>query len=283
MNAINEMRIIDSHLHLWDISRFHYPWLDNVPSIKKSFFVEDYQKETNDFAIDKMIFVQAECLPEQCIKEVEFVLEQAIKNNRIQGIVAYAPVEDHPKFKNVLRELKEIKMVKGVRRMYDDDPELCCNTSFLESVNSLPAYNLSFDISVKPHSIPATIKMIKECPHTLFILDHLGKPDIENNGIELFKKNMDKLASFPNVVAKISGLLTEAGSKWSLNSIQPYVDYAIKCFGYDRLLFGSDWPVLLLAASFNEWVSNLFQILGNTSITDLEKIFYTNAMKVYRL
>ena len=81
-------------------------------------------------------------------------------------------------------------MVKGIRRMYDDDPELCCRTSFLESINSLPAYDLSFDISVKSHSIPATIKMIKECPYTLFILDHLGKPDIENNGIELFKKNM---------------------------------------------------------------------------------------------
>ena len=102
MNAINKMRIIDSHLHLWDINRFKYPWLDSVPAIKKNFFVEDYQKETNDFCIEKMVFVQAECLPQQCIKEVDFVMEQAIKDNRIQGIVAYAPVEDSRNFKKCI-------------------------------------------------------------------------------------------------------------------------------------------------------------------------------------
>jgi L-fuconolactonase len=126
--------------------------------------------------------------------------------------------------------------------------------------------------------------MIKSCPDTLFILDHLGKPDIKSGSINDFKKNIDKLAAFPNVVAKLSGLITEADWKgWTPENISPYIEHAVHCFGYDRLMFGSDWPVLLLAGTWQQWLTGLQEILRNCNTTEFQKIFYKNAIKIYRL
>ncbi|MEO6948526.1 MAG: amidohydrolase family protein [Ginsengibacter sp.] len=284
MLPLVNMPIIDSHLHLWDIEHLDYAWLDKVIPIRKSFFVEDYQAAVKDFPVEKMVFVQAECQPEQFLAEVNFVEEQAQKDSRIQGIVAYSPIELGKNVEPILKVLQSHMLIKGIRRMYDDSPELCCSSTFIDGLNLLPLYGFTFDISITPNSIPDTIKMIKSCPDTLFILDHLGKPDIKGGSINDFKKNIYKLAAFPNVVAKLSGLITEADWKsWTPENINPYVQHAIDCFGYDRLMFGSDWPVLFLAGSWQRWLTCLQEILSNCNTTGLQKIFYENAMKIYRL
>src|SRR5205823_4341490 len=121
---------------------------------------------------------------------------------------------------------------------------------------------LSFDISVKPHALSATIQMIKQCPDSSFILDHLGKPDILNNSFKEFQDNIAALASLPNVVAKLSGLITEADwTHWSVLDFKPYINHAVKTFGSDRLMFGGDWPVVLLAGSFEQWLNALCEAL----------------------
>lgn len=281
---IRQIPIIDTHLHLWDINRLEYAWLNEVPAIKKTFLIEDYQQASKKFTIEKMVFVQCECLPEQCIQEVLYVVEQAFKDKRIQGIVAYAPLEQGKTVTMILEEYRNNALVKGVRRMYDDNPSLCYSTAFLDALNILPSYNLSFDISIKPHSMPATIQMIKACPNTFFILDHLGKPDIKNNALGAFLKNMDALAALPNVVAKISGLITEADwENWTVADLKPYIHHAIHTFGFNRLLFGGDWPVVLLAGSYEKWLGALSEVLQPFDREDLLQLFYTNAEKVYKL
>jgi L-fuconolactonase len=281
---LNSIPIIDSHIHLWDIKRLSYSWLDQVNMIKQDFFIEDYQQASKSYMVKKMVFIQGECKTEENLKEIEFVMEQALIDCRIKGIVAYAPLEKGWDVAPILDIFKKNPFIKGVRRMYDDAPEICCTYSFLDGVNLLPEYFLSYDLSIKPSSMQDTIRMISDCPNTQFILDHLGKPDILNSSLLSFKKNMDKLASFSNVVAKISGLITEADTRnWSVRQIEPYVKHVIQCFGFDRLLFGSDWPVLLLAGSYDRWLNALDEILYGNSKENLNKLFYENADRIYKL
>lgn len=281
---IHDLQIIDTHLHLWDPGHLNYSWLQDVPAINKTFLIEDYQAQTANFNIKKMIFVQCESLPEQALAEIAFVEAQSLKDPRIQGIVAYAPLEKGIAIKPILEQYRANPLIKGVRRMYDDIPMLCTDPDFLKAVQALPAHELTMDLSIKPSSIQQTLSMIKSCPDTQFILDHLGKPDIKNYKYEDFKQNMEEFAALPNVLAKVSGLVTEADWKnWSDTEINEYINYAIKCFGSERLMFGGDWPVVLLASSYEKWLQTLFNSLSTYSDSDLHSLFYKTAESVYKL
>jgi len=281
---IQNIPLIDSHLHLWDVELLDYPWLQDVPAINRSFSIEDYQDQTAGANIKKMVFVQCECLPDQSIKEIEFVEQQALKDPRIVGIIAYAALEKGSEIIPTLELYQQNQLIKGVRRMYDDTPELCTDQNFLAAVRLLPQYGLSMDLSIKPASVAQTLSMIQSCPETQFILDHLGKPDIRHNGYGQYKKDMDAFAALPNVTAKISGLITEADwNDWSEEEIHKYIAYAIGCFGPGRLMFGGDWPVVLLAGTYNKWLQALFISVEAYSDEALHKLFCDTASKVYRI
>lgn len=252
--------------------------------INKTFLAGDYRQQTSSFTIEKMVFVQCECLPEQCLNEVQFVMEQMAADPRITGIVAYAPMEQGIAVKQTLDILAANKFVKGTRRMYDDDPEICCSPPFIEALNLLPSYGFSFDISIKPHAVQHTINMIQHCPDTLFIIDHMAKPAIRHNALEQFKKDIDKLAAFPNTVAKISGLPVETDmSNWTAETVKPYILYALEFFGEDRLMFGGDWPVVTLAGTYEKWISAVMEAVQQCDKDTQQKIFYSNAEKFYKL
>lgn len=285
MNSrIKNIPMIDSHVHLWDVEVMDYPWLQDVPAINRSFSIEDYQTETADFTIKKMVFVQCECLPDQSIKEIKFVEEQAFKDPRIKGIVAYAALEKGLEIIPTLELYQQNQLVKGVRRMYDDTPELCTDPNFLAAVRLLPEYGLTMDLSIKPASAAQTLSMIKSCAETQFILDHLGKPDIKQDVYGQFKQDMDAFAALPNVTAKISGLITEADwDLWSEEEIQKYITYAIGSFGPGRVMYGGDWPVVLLAGTYNQWLQALFRCVEKYSDDDLHNLFYDTANRLYRI
>lgn len=276
--------IIDAHLHLWDTTRIEYPWLDEVPEIKKDYRIQDYQQTSSKFRIEKMVFVQCDCRTDQYMDELEFVIGQAAMDNRLQAVVAYAPLEQGENIKNVLEIYQRKPLVKGVRKMYDDSPEICVEKDFLNAVRLLPSYNLSLDISIKPASVKDTVRMVSLCPDTQIVLDHLGKPDIKSGALAEYKKGIDLFSSFPNVAAKISGLLTEANlNDWKQEDIKPYIDYAIERFGFDRLMYGGDWPVVLLAGTYNEWLETLYSCVEACSEEELQKLFYLTADRIYRL
>jgi L-fuconolactonase len=283
-SRIQNIPLIDSHLHLWDIELLDYPWLKDVPKINKSFSIVDYQDETKSLNIEKMVFVQCECLPEQSIAEIRFVEQQALKDPRIRGMVVYAPLEKGSEILPALALFKQNQLIKGVRRMYDDTPEICTDPDFLTAVRLLPEYGLCMDLSIKPSSAARTLLMIQSCPDTQFVLDHMGKPDIKNDGFSQFKQDMDAFASLPNVVVKISGLITEADwDHWSEEEVCKYITYAIDCFGTDRSMFGGDWPVILLAGNYDQWLQALIKCVKRYSDEDIHKLFYDTANKVYRI
>lgn len=285
MNArIQNIPFIDAHLHLWDVELLDYPWLQDVSAINRTFSIADYQDQTAGLPIKKMVFVQCECLPEQSIKEIKFVEEQALKDPRISGIIAYAALEKGAEIIPTLELYQQNQLIKGVRRMYDDTPELCADPDFLTAVRLLPKYGLSMDLSIKPASAAQTLNMIRSCPDTQFILDHLGKPNIKQDGYSQFQQNMDAFAALPNVTAKISGLITEADwNHWSEEDIQKYIRYAIVSFGPGRLMFGGDWPVVLLAGTYNKWLQALFRSVAEYSDEEIHQLLYDTASKVYRI
>jgi L-fuconolactonase len=278
------MKIIDSHVHLWDIQRLSYPWLEEVPAIKKNFLIEDYQEATANYEIKKMVFVQCECEPNQANEEIEFVMEQAKIDNRIQGIVAYSPLENFKKAQENLEILSQNKLIKGVRRMISDDPNLYLKNDFVESVKLLSQYNLTLDISIKPIQMPQTLNLAKKCSDTIIILDHICKPDIANNTFKEFQKNIVSFTDFENVMIKISGLVTEADwQHWTVDDLRPYIEFTIEKFGFERIMFGSDYPVLLLASSFNRWIETLNLVVSEFSENEKLKLFYSNAERIYKL
>lgn len=277
------MKIIDAHIHLWDIEKMYYPWLTDVPKINHSFLMSDYKKAVKEYEVKGCVFVECACKPVQSLEEIIFAEDQLFEE-KIIGIVPYAPLENASGIKAYLQKIATNPLVKGVRRMTSDEPGICLSACFLEAVKMLPTYNLTLDISVKPFQIKEIISMIEQCPETSFILDHLGKPNIAHNGFEAYRQNIAALSSLPNVVAKISGLVTEANwDNWTEEDLKPYILFAIEKFGFSKLMFGSDWPVVTLAGTYKKWIETLMGIINDCSSEDKTNFFYNNAIKIYQL
>jgi len=281
---MNTVPIIDSHIHLWDINKLKYPWLENVSDIQRSFFIEDYQEATDNHNIQKIVVVQADCPPEQTLEELQFIEEQQKNDQRIQAFIAYLPLENKQETDATLSYYSQHKIVKGVRKMFDQEPEIAKTENFINNAKMLAKYGLTLDLCLVPASVPYVFDLLDSCPEITIIIDHLAKPAIAELGFEEFVKNMDALSSYPNVVAKLSGLLTEAKwHQWKVSDLKPYINYALQVFGSDRIVFGSDWPVLTLAGDFDQWLTSLSDIFKDMSEKDKMKIFYTNALSVYNL
>ena len=278
------MKIIDTHLHLWDTGTLHYPWLQQVLAINKTFLIDDYKKATEAYEIESMVFVQCECLPGEALAELEFAAGQDKSDNRIKAMTAYAALEKGVAIEPYLQILSTHPLVKSVRRITENEPGICLQSNFLQAMKLLVKYDLKLDVSFKPFQTAEIISLIQQCPENNFILDHLGKPAIANNGFDQFKKEIKQLAAFPNAVAKVSGLITEANwNNWSKEDIQPYVEYAIEQFGFERLMFGGDWPVVLLAGSYKKWIDTVLEITKDCTAQQRDRLFYLNAKTIYHI
>ena len=280
--------IIDTHVHLWDPKNLRYPWLDSEPLLNRRYLVGQYDQTRGDTKLEAMVFVECAEGSGEGIAEAQWVAEIAESEPRIQGIVAHAPLERGDAVLPALEKLAEIPLVRGVRRIiqYEDDIGFCLREKFIDGVNLLPRFGFSFDICVAHHQIPNVVKMVDHCPEVSFMLDHIGKPDIKNGVMDPWKKNIATLSEFPNTWCKISGLVVEADhQKWTASDLAPYIEHVIKCFGYDRVVFGGDWPVILRAAEVSQWIEALDVVLteAKASPEKLSKLYRDNAAAFYRL
>jgi L-fuconolactonase len=176
--------------------------------------------------------------------------------------------------------------VRGIRRLIETerDPSFAIEPGFLEAVRLLPDYGFTFDICVKHFAMTYAIELARRCPEVSFVLDHIGKPDIKHGLREPWWSQMAKLASLPNVVCKISGVVTEADHRaWTPEQVKPYVAHAIECFGFDRVLYGSDWTVSELTHPYPAWVDILDEVVAGASETELRGLYRDNAIRTYRL
>ncbi len=278
--------IVDTHVHFWDPNRFAYPWLNDLPEIGHLFLPEDHREACGDVVVERIVFLQAEVDPSEFMGEVDWVSSLAEADPRIEGLVAWAPLENGDAARGDLERLAQNHLVKGVRRIIQLEPDIrfCLRPDFVKGVQAVEDFGLSFDICVHHPQLANTIAMVRQCPNVRFMLDHIAKPDIKNHVMEPWKKELKTLSEMENVWCKMSGVATEADhDNWTREDLRPYIDHVLDCFGFDRVVFGSDWPVATLAITYPTWVETACWALEGCSEEELRKVFRSNGMAFYRL
>jgi L-fuconolactonase len=282
-----EFPIVDSHVHLYDVKRLSYGWLKSVPKINRSYGLNDFDAARQAVVVDKIVFAEVAVDPGLHLQEAAFVQEMADKDSRLCGMVAHLPLEKGPAaIEADLAVLKKLPTLRGIRRLIqtEADPGFCLEPKFIDALRLLPKHNLVFDICVKSWAMAYAIELVKRCPETMFVLDHIGKPDIRHGLREPWWGQIKELAKLPNVVCKVSGVITEADhASWKPGHVKPYVTHVIECFGFDRVLFGSDWTVSELTHTYPVWVQILDEIVEKASDGERRKLFRDTATRVYRL
>lgn len=276
--------IIDAHVHLYDLGRIAYGWLNGVPKIKRSHLPADFHLARGDVAVEKFVFVEVAADPGLHLAEAEWAA--GLAEPRLAAIVAHAPLERGAAALADLERLAAMPKVRGIRRLIQgaSDPGFCLEPEFLANVRLLPGYDFTFDICVKHFALVYGLELARLCPDTTFILDHIGKPDIRHGLRDPWWGQMRALAKLPNVACKLSGVVTEADHRaWKRSDLAPYVRHALDCFGFDRLMFASDWPVSSLTHDYAVWVDIVDEVLAGASDGERRKIFRDTASRVYRL
>jgi L-fuconolactonase len=284
----NDLAIIDAHIHQWDLSKYPTPWVMGNTVLQKNYLVQDLKDQAAGTGLVGMVHVQAAWAPEYSQMEADFVANQAAYDPFVKGFVAYAPVEYGDGVRTYLASLLTRGLVvKGIRRILqgESDPAFGLKQDFIRGVQILPEYGLSFDLLVKGAAqTDSAIEIVRQCPNVSIVLDHLLKPNIDKREFEPWATQMTKLAAFPNVMAKISGLVTEdVPGSWSPIDLKPYIDHAISVFGPDRLIYGGDWPPVLLQTSYANWVQTAKDLTSSLGPDGQRKFFADNARKFYRL
>src|SRR5579863_10313432 len=257
---MSALSIVDSHVHLWDPARLRYAWLAGLPELNRSFGPADFSGAAAGCNAGKMIFVEAGCDAGQGMAEVEWASKLAKSEPRLRGIVAHAAVEKGAAVRTDLERLAGHPLVRGVRRLLQGEPDadFCLRPDFVAGVKLLAGFNFTFDLCVRHDQLPAIIRLAGRVPEVMFVLDHCGKPAVRSGLKEPWARNIKELAARPNVVCKISGLVTEADhAHWIPDDLKFYLQTVAEHFGPDRLLFGSDWPVMTLAGDYEEWVGTV--------------------------
>lgn len=290
------MKIIDTHQHLWDLDLFSYAWLAGAeplpasvagarPVLNRSFRMPDYLAATAGLGVEKSVHLEADVDDSFRLAETRHILALADQaDNPLEGVVACGRPE-HADFPKYLDQIVGHPRLKGVRRILHTLPDALGQTStFKDHVRSLAGYGLSFDICVLARQLPIAIALVKHCPDVTFILDHCGVPQVKERVLDPWRAHIREIAALPNVFCKISGIVAYANpASWTPEDLRPYVEHVIESFGWDRVMFGSDWPVCTLSATYRQWAEALLSLTASASPSDRNKLFHDNAMRVYRL
>jgi predicted TIM-barrel fold metal-dependent hydrolase len=276
-NRLFFMRIVDTHLHLIYPDRFSYPWLQGEPTINMPWSNESYWAEAGPLGIEAAIHMEVDVIEPQMVEESRFVLGL----DRVIGAIANGR-PDKDGFEAHLEALAALGGVVGVRRLIQGQPaEMSQTETFRANLRLLPKYGMNFDICAKSHELMLIPPLIEACPDVQFILDHCGNPKIGDGEWESWTTRMERIAELPNVVCKISGVLANVKPDWTVDQVRPYVEFCIEKFGWDRVVWGSDHPVVTLFADLTRWVKASREIVAGASVDEQEKLFFRNAERVY--
>ncbi len=277
-------KIIDTHQHLWDTSNLEYPWLDGFDLLQQKYTSQDYRNAIGDINVVKSVHVEGDPAETDVIKEVEWLTQIAETDGMIGAIAAAAPLEK-PDVETTLEKLAAYSLVVGIRRMawHNPDNEFYATSELINGVRLLAKYNLSFELCAKHDQLPAAIMLVEATPNIMHAVNHCGGPNIKDDEFEPWATHMKKLAAFQNVYCKVSGIVSVASENWSAAELKPYIQHLVEIFGYNRLMFGSDWPVCTLAANYSEWFEALLSAVDDASDAEKNRLFYQNALDFYRM
>ena len=276
------LKIIDTHQHLWDTENLEYPWLEGFDLLGKRYTPEDYREAVGNLNVIKSVHVEGDPAETDVVKEVEWLTEIAETDGMIGAIAAAAPLEK-PNTEAILEQLIGFGRVVGVRRMawHHPDPQFYATPELINGVKLLAKFDLSFELCANSTQLPAAIELVKATPDVRHALNHCGGPDIKGGQFEPWASHIRELAAFENVHCKVSGIVTTASENWTREELKPYIRHLIEAFGYERLMFGSDWPVCTLAATYQEWVDALLWAVEDASDAEKNRLFYQNASEFY--
>jgi L-fuconolactonase len=272
---------IDAHQHFWSYKPERFAWInDEMKAIKHDFSPEDLESLLTRNGIEGCVAVQVM----QTDEESAYLNTLAQKHDFIKGVVAWTDLTASS-LSETLDQYKSHEKIKGFRHILQDENEdFFENPNFRNGVGKLAEYGYTYDILIKHHQMKKAKELIKACPYTHIVIDHLAKPDIKNGDIKTWANYMQKLADLPNVMCKVSGMVTEADWKnWKKEDFYQYLDVALASFGVDRLIYGSDWPVCLLASDYENQYHNYTQYFSKLTTTEQNKIFGLNAVGFYNL
>lgn len=279
------MKIIDTHQHLIYPEQFSYSWCKDVPALAgKPFRLEEYRAAACGTRISQTLFMDAGVDEPHTQAETEFFLQLATQpETGIVGVLATCRPEQE-NFPACLEAILHPKL-KGLRRILHVVPDEVSQTPvFLKNLALLAKHNLTFDLCLLARQLPLGAKLARRFPEQQFILDHCGVPDIQGGGLDPWRQSIRELAQFPNLACKISGVVAYCDpQRVTVAAIRPYVEHCLDCFGWERVVFGGDWPVCNTTASLGRWVEILKEIVGKESAGNQEKLFAQNAERIYRL
>ena len=274
------MRIIDTHLHLVYKDRFSYPWLKDAPALDRQVTAEDYFARAEKLGIDTALHMEVDVAESDMEAETAFMVGA---HDRIAGAIAACRPES-PDFPAYLERIAAIPGVRGLRRVLHIVPDEVSEAPlFVENIRRLSAHDLTFDLCVSARQLPLAIDLAKKCPDVQFVLDHCGVPDIENDAFSPWAAHVSECARLANITAKISGVIAYAGADWSTEKLRPYISHVIDAFTFDRVVWGSDFPVCTIHANLEDWVASIKEIVAKATPAEQEKLFSENATRVYRL
>jgi L-fuconolactonase len=279
--------IVDTHQHLWDLTRFKLPWLKGAPKLDRSFLMNDYRKATEGLNIVKSVYMEVDVEPSQQAAEADFVLDLIREGEMplVAAVISGRPGSDG--FADFIARYRDQRAIKGLRRVLhgvDTPPGHCLGKQFIAGIRLLGKAGLSFDLCMRPAELGDAAALIDACPDTSFILDHCGNASVRAKDQATWKADIGRIANRKNLVCKVSGIVASAApGPWTADDLAPIVNHVMDEFGPDRVVFGGDWPVCTLAATYRQWVEALQAIVGSRPRAEQKKLFHDNAMRVYRL
>jgi L-fuconolactonase len=274
--------IVDAHQHFWQVGRFDYPWMtSDLGILCRDYLPADLKPVLRENGVGETVLVQAS----NSVAESRWLLSLADQNSFIAGVVGWVDLGSAD-VDNQLAELARHPKFKGVRHLVESEPadDWLVQPAVISGLQRLSEYGLSYDLLVHTRHLRHARTVAERCSDLRFVIDHLAKPPIAKHGFEEWARELRPLASFPNMYCKLSGLVTEADwSSWTIDDLRPYVEYALELFGPERLMFGSDHPVCLLAASYERVLGSFQELLQILDTEDHNRVFGENARTFYRL
>ncbi|MGA8206325.1 MAG: amidohydrolase [Woeseiaceae bacterium] len=279
--------LIDTHQHLVYPDRFRYSWTESIPALSAgAFTLSDYRAEAAAASVGKTLFMETGVDDEYWRDETRFILSLAVEpDNRIAGVIASCrPEHDSAEFDAWLDELAPTEVV-GFRRILHVVPDdLSASTQFVRNVRQLGKHDKTFDMCFLQRQLPSAVALAQHCDDTRLILDHCGVPDIAGGDFVSWKRDIRRIAVMPHVNCKISGVIAYCPERNLLaHTIRPYIEFCVEAFGWDRLVWGSDWPVCRMTSDIGEWAS-IFRTLFASESADVRRaVFAGNASRIYGL
>jgi len=278
--------IIDTHQHLWDLSRLRLPWVAGSPKLDRSFLLADYLEAAAGLGVVKSVYMEVDVDPAQQAEEAEYALELCRRddNPMVAAVIAGRPAS--PDFEAWVERFRSAPEIRGIRQVLHGAAPCgyCLAPGFVRGIRFLGQAGWSFDLCLRPAELEDGIRLVDLCPGTRFIVDHCGNAPVQRPDRRQWERDLAALAARPNTICKVSGIIAGARpDDWSAADLEPIVLHVLESFGPERVMFGGDWPVCTLAATLRQWVEALHWIVRDRPAGERRKLFHDNAARFYAL